>query len=228
MNSENLRFERVIESLKSKSCLKQRVYRNTLKWFDVMKKHADTIALQLHQEMDVFDKNVQINFKEKGAFEFELRFSGDLLAFNMHSNVFTFEPNHHIHKTPYVAINPLNAYCGVINVYNFLADSYKYNRLNDLGYLVGRIFINHDNHFFVEGRRQFGFMFSQFGNQILTENILHDLVLGAMQYAIDFDLYAPPLESIQQQTLVQKLTENGNAGISTGKRLGYNYHAKLT
>ena len=42
-------------------------------------------------------------------------------------------------------------YCGVINMYNFLSDSFKYNRENDLGYLIGRMFINKENTF-VEGK----------------------------------------------------------------------------
>ena len=38
--------------------------------------------------------------------------------------------------------NQLGTFCGIINIYNFLSDSFKYNRESDLGYLVGRIFIN--------------------------------------------------------------------------------------
>jgi hypothetical protein len=42
-------------------------------------------------------------------------------------------------------------YFGVVNVYNFLSDSFRYNRERDLGYLVARIFLNKEGHFFVQG-----------------------------------------------------------------------------
>ena len=65
-------------------------------------------------------------------------------------NVFDFEKTHKVHRTSYVKKDKGNFYCGMINVYNFLADSFKYNRVKDSGYLVGRLFINQDLHFFVE------------------------------------------------------------------------------
>ena len=44
-------------------------------------------------------------------------------------------------NTSYVKEDKNRSYCGVIHLYNFLADSFKYNRLNDVGYLIGRVFI---------------------------------------------------------------------------------------
>ena len=58
----------------------------------------------------------------------------------------------------------------MINIYNFLADSFKYNRLNDVGYLVGRVFLNKDLHYFVEGKRQLGFLYNDFVNDKLKTN----------------------------------------------------------
>ena len=40
---------------------------------------------------------------------------------------------------------------------------------NDLGYLIGRIFINHENHFMVQGKRQLGFLYNDFINQLLIK-----------------------------------------------------------
>ena len=85
----------------------------------------------------------------------------------MHSNVFEFDKNHGIWKISYVENNDMNSYCGIINIYNFLSDSFKYDRLDDLGYLIGRIFINKDNHYFVEGKRQLGFLYNDFGNAVI-------------------------------------------------------------
>ena len=59
-----------------------------------------------------------------------------------------------IWTTKYVQKDELNSYSGIINIYNFLTDSFKYDRIDDLGYLVGRLFINRHSHYFVEGKRQ--------------------------------------------------------------------------
>ena len=58
-------------------------------------------------------------------------------------------------KQKYVKEDKMRSFCGVIHVYNFLNDSFKYNRLNDVGNLVARIFVNKDKHFFVEGENIF-------------------------------------------------------------------------
>ena len=66
----------------------------------------------------------------------------------MHTNTFSFDKSHQIWNSSYVKEDEYKAYCGVINVYNFLSDSFKYNRANDLGYMIGRLFINKEKHFF--------------------------------------------------------------------------------
>ena len=45
----------------------------------------------------------------------------------------------------------------MINIYNFLSDSFVYDRERDLGYLVARVFLNKEGHFFVQGKKQLGF-----------------------------------------------------------------------
>src|SRR5574340_1141800 len=57
-----------------------------------------------------------------------------------HTNVFEFDTRHLVWKTSYVKEKATRSFCRMINVYNFLPDSFKYNRANDLGYLVARIF----------------------------------------------------------------------------------------
>jgi len=34
----------------------------------------------------------------------------------------------------------------MISIYNFLSDSFKFNRVNDIGYLIARVFTNKENH----------------------------------------------------------------------------------
>jgi len=213
--------EHIFDLLQHKSGLKQAIYRNTLDRFHELKSILENIENDLAPRIAAINQSVEVKYNERSLFEAELKFSGDMLSFNMHTNVFSFDHKHFVHQTPYVQADPNRAFCGKIDIYNFLADSYKYNRLNDIGHLIGRIFINHENHFFVEGKKQLGFLYSDFSGQSLGKDQLCDIVETAMLHALEFDLMVPPFEAVQEISLAQKLFENGNAGITTGKRLGF-------
>ena len=213
-----------LENMISKTNLKQEVYRKTISSFsllkDVLKELADDYTAKLK---DRVDNNVLPVYQEKGLFEVEFRIGGDLLIFSMHSNVFVFNREHPIWKLDYIKANPLNAYCGVFNIYNFLADSFKYNRYEDLGYLVARIFVNRENHFFVEGKRQSGELVKDFGSDELTKEYLKDIIETTIQYAIDFDLLVPPYDQVKIATVEQMHAEINHSRIQTGKRLGFKF-----
>lgn len=101
----------------------------------------------------------------------------------MHSNVFKFSEPDFATKTSYVKDNQDNAFCGVVHIYDFLADSYEYSRLNDTGYLIGRLFINRESHFQLEGKGELGMLYPNFMNQVLSEEIVKilSIVLLFMQ-----------------------------------------------
>ncbi len=214
-------FDKVLDTMFHKSCLKQAIFRNTIEVFSRIKKQAELTHDRLKTEVTTKDPFVTISFKESSAFECELRFSGDMLVFNMHTNVFLFDKTHPISKTKYIKENPDRAFCGVIHIYNFLSDSYKYNRLNDLGYLICRIFVNQDNHFYVEGRKPFNLLYNNLATQILSDEQIQHIIEHCILNSLNFDLLVPPIEQLQVITVAQKLTENGNEGIVTGKRVGF-------
>jgi hypothetical protein len=108
-------------------------------------------------------------------------------------------------------------------VYNFLSDSFKYNRNDDLGYLIGRIFINKDKSFFVEGKRQEAFGFRHFGEKTITPADLVLIIETAILYAIEFDLLAPPYELVKLATVEQMNAKIESAKMQTGKRLGFQF-----
>ena len=161
---ENKNLEKIALYLKSKGNLKQEVYNKTLESFEILKNviGAHSVYLQEQCKNDLF----QVEYKENGLFEAELKFAGDILVFNMHSNVFGFDEEYFVHDLPYVQEDESRKYCGMIEVYNFLSDSFKYSRYGDSGYLVARIFINKDGHFFVEGEDQLGFLYKDFENLV--------------------------------------------------------------
>ena len=116
-----------------------------------------------------------------------------------------------------------NSYIGVINIYNFLSDSLKYNRSADEGYLVGRIFINREKCFFVEGKRQTLVRPMAFGQRKIDREALVEIIETAMNYVLNFDLLMPPYEENIRVTVDQFNTKLDNSKFTTGKRLSYDF-----
>lgn len=217
--------ELILKTLKEKSSMKQDVYSNTLDAFLIFKKTAKEVAYELSKAAHKIDKRVVIEYKEKGEFEFELRVAGDLLIFAMHTNVFEFDKNHQIWKSSYIKEDHSRTFCGMINIYNFLNDSFKYNRVNDLGYVIGRIFINKENHYFVEGKRQLGFLYNDFVHSVMDENAIKAVLESTILYCLNFDLYTPPFDAIKEISVQDMQSVSDSMQVKTGKRLGFRFQA---
>ncbi len=217
--------ELIIETLSSKATLKQNIYDNTLEVFDQLKEVLHEITSDVNLNIKGFDKRIKLEYNDKGKFEAELRMAGDVLIFSMHSNVFEFDRDHSVWKLSYVQDDKMRSYCGIINIYNFLSDSFKYNRLDDLGYLIGRIFINKDNHYFVEGKRQMGFLYNNFGSAKIDKVGLRKIVETAMLYTLEFDLLVPPYDNVKIASVAQVTAKIENSKLQTGKRLGYKFNS---
>lgn len=220
---ENKTNEIILELLKEKSSLKQDVFYSTLSVFKELKDVVKEVVNDLKPKVAAIDKRLIINYKDKTEFEIELQVAGDLLIFQMHTNVFEFDISHQIWKTSYVKEQPSNSFCGVINIYNFLADSFKYNRSNDLGYLVARIFQNREHHYFVEGKRQLGFLYNDFSNALMNRAELKKIVESAVVYCLSFDLFTPPFEEVRVVSVGQTEQQNFLMSVKTGKRLGFRF-----
>jgi hypothetical protein len=215
--------EDIIKALETKAGTKQFIFRKTIEIFNIFKSEIKAVAEEVGDGISKVDSNIDVSYRNSGDFESELKFSGDTLMFMMHTNVFNFPPDHAVHKTEYVREDPLRAYCGMIMIYDFLSDSIKYGRMGDIGYLIARIFINKDGHFFVQGKRQFSFLYNDFSAFEISPEIIKLIIQTAMLHTIDFDLFVPPFDSVKEVTLMQKIMEAGNAALKTGKRLGFSY-----
>lgn len=215
-----------LEALVIKSTVKQTVYENTVQTFSILKK----VLNQLEKEYLAAVKNkvpvVALPvYKDRGPFEAEFKIGGDLLILSMHSNVFEFDDKHPVWKTKYIEEDSMRSYCGVINIYNFLADSFKYNRVNDLGYLVARIFINKDKHFFVEGKRQSDEVVKDFAIDTISPGLIRQIVETAIQYCIEFDLLMPVYDQVKMATVEQMRQKISHSKMTTGKRLGFAFNS---
>lgn len=217
--------ELILATLKTKACLKQKVFKSTIEIFQDFKEEAKNLAEELKAEMDIVDKAVVIDFIDKGSYEFHIKFGGDILVFFMHTNVFEFDKSHGMWNTSYLKEDDLRAFCGMINIYNFLADSFKYNRINDVGYLVARVFLNKDLHYFVEGKRQLGFLYNDFVNETISNEKIKKIIESSILYSMDFDLLTPHYD-VMKEVSVSDIIEVTNAmKIKTGKRLGFKFEA---
>jgi len=220
---DNSHFNKIVEVVKSKASIKQKIYRNTLKAFEEIKASAKSLIEELENEAESFDEGVSISFTEKSAFEFQIKVGGDIILYHMHSNVFNFDKSHLIWKSNYTKEDLTRSYCGNINIYNFLADSFKYNRFDDIGYLIGRVFVNKENHFFVEGKRHLNYIHNDFTNQTIDKVCVRNIIEHSILYSMDFDLYTPPYKHVQEISVGQLLTERSGMRLKTGKRVGYKF-----
>lgn len=218
--------ESLLEALVIKSNVKQKVYENTLKTFNILKKVLKQLEENYTSKIkDQVSEAALPVYKDRGPFEAEFKIAGDLLIFSMHSNVFEFDDKHPVWNTTYIKDDPLRSYCGTINIYNFLADSFKYNRANDLGYLVARIFVNKENHFFVEGKRQSDEVVKDYEMDTISPGVIRQIVETAIQYCIEFDLLVPPYDQVKMATVDQMNEKMSNSKMITGKRLGFSFNS---
>ena len=217
----------IIDTLATKATLKAKVYNSTSSVFQELKQIAEEITIETKTAMQKLKKDIKVEYRDKGEFEAEMRMAADLLFMTMHTNVFEFPRDHDVMNTSYVQEDMDRSYCGIIHFYNFLNDSIKYNRVNDSGYLIARMFINKDKYFFVEGKREVGFFYNFFSVGPVNKEKLRKIIESTLLYCINFDLLTPPYEMVKE-TSVQEIMDNNNyLKIKTGKRLGFRFQADV-
>lgn len=215
----------IVDTLKVKSVLKQNVFDNTGAAFMMVKDILKNLAKEVNGNLTGIDPRIRMEYTDRSTFDAQLKVAADMLLFSMHSNIFQFDREHPAWKTAYIQKNKYNAYSGIINIYNFLADSFKYSRLDDLGYLIARIFINHENQYFVEGKRQMGMLFTNFGNEEYSKESLQKIVYTAINYSLEFDLLVPPYDTVKIASVGQAESKIQHSKLITGKRLGFQFNS---
>ncbi len=211
----------------NKSALKQEVYQVTQESFNNLKEVINQYVKSYHEFVKDEKSNLNILFEsnDNGRFEMELKFGSDILIFIMHSNVFEFPRDHEVMKTSYVKKDTSRSYHGIINIYNFLADSFKYNRVNDIGYLIGRVFINKEGSFFIEGKRELSYLYNYYGSKKFDSEAMNELVDAAIRYTINFDLLTPHYDLVKEVSVVEMKNAVDTISFKTGKRLGFRFQS---
>lgn len=225
MVEENQKNAELISTIIRKASMKQDIYSKTITAFQDFKQVIKEIVDENKNKVFTANKNIAFEYHDKGEFEIELKFGGDVLIFLMHTNIFEFSRDHEVMKTSYVKEDPQRSYCGMITIFNFLADSFKYNRVSDVGYLIGRLFINKELHYFIEGKREVGLLYNNFSTALLDLSTMRQIVESAMMYTINFDLLTPPYDNMKEVTISEMQVQLENMPIKTGKRLGFRFQA---
>ncbi len=205
--------------LESKSTAKQTTFKHMEDAFSVLCHESKSVISELDDQANPADDDVTLYFKKISKHEFQLKLAGDVLIFVMHTNIVTFDDEHPVIKSQYVSGNDVNRYFGQINIYNFMYDSLRYNRGHDQGYLIGRLMINHENRFFMEGEPQFVDKFGEISNGEITHEDLQLVVKLSLKVAIRNDLIAPPYNKVRYVTLNQK--NDHAAAMGGGKKIGF-------
>lgn len=216
-------LDHIQQLLESKSSAKQVTYKNLLSSFDLLAKESRRIINELKKRVKPGDEDVTVDFKNINEHEFHVKLAGDLLIFVLHTNVVTFGDDHPLMRSDYINEKEINRYFGQIMIYNFMSDSIKYNRMNDPGYLLARILINHENRFLVEGEGQLGFLYNATSQEGISEADLNNIVKQALKIAIENDLMAPPFPDVRFITVYQKneKTQELGAGQKIGFKMSY-------
>jgi hypothetical protein len=185
----------IIGTLKEKSILKQKVFDNTLESFCVVKDVLKNLSKEVNASLIGMDSRIRLEYTDRSNFDAQIKVAGDILLFSMHSNIFQFDREHPAWKTPYIQKNKYNAYSGIINIY------------------------------FVEGKRQMGMLFTNFGNEEISKQSLQLIISTAIQYALEFDLLVPPYDTVKIATVGQAEAKIQHSRVITGKRLGFQFNS---
>jgi hypothetical protein len=215
----------VLEALRTKGRMKQDVYARTKAVYAELHQVLVAVAKDLQQAAIGIDERLTVVLTDKTSTSCELKVAGDVIVFNMHTNVFKLDQSSPLWRSSYLEEDPLRGYFGVVNVYNFLSDSIQYDRDRDIGYLVARIFLNKDGHFFIQGKRQLGYLYNNLQEDVMEPQKLQAVIHTLIAYVMEFDLLAPPYDQVQEVSVSELKGMYANQQMSTGKRLGFRSQA---
>ncbi|WP_242928492.1 hypothetical protein [Pontibacter vulgaris] len=219
------RLNDIVLGLEQKSAAKQAIYRNTKETFDKMKEISVKLVAELTERITKKNADIVIEYINISEHEFHIKFSGDLLVFVMHSNIITFPDDYEIMRNDYIEEDFKRRFFGHIMAYNFMADTIKYNRLDDPGYLVGRMLVNIEKHFCIEGVKQLDLAYDRIAKNVITDKRLRIIVESAMIAAVNNDLMGQDVSDIERITLKQKLE---NTHLTKPRKLGFMISPELT
>ncbi|MCH8546139.1 MAG: hypothetical protein LAT54_05350 [Cryomorphaceae bacterium] len=207
--------------LTKKSAAKVEVFNHMKTVMSMWKEVLEELASELSTDVCGDNEEIVIEYLDVSTFEAKLRTAGDILFSYVHTNVFALDESHYLHQHSYLKKNEFEGYFGTLNLYYFLGDSIKYNRLNDNGILIARVMVNKSGLFFVEGIRAFG-EFDRFDHKRpLNHERMKTLAEMAVKHMLDIDLTLPPRQHAQLLSVGDIQSLRQELRFNTTQRLGF-------
>lgn len=216
-------FRQILNTVNGKCSHKVAVLDHAKDVFAQMREEARQLT-ELVQEGCEKENGANVDFRDMGKLQFQLTFGEDTLIFNLHEDVFNLDSGHPVRKHSYVKEDGLRTFCGMVSIYNFLHSSIERNRPDDIGYLIGRVFVNADNHFFVEGKKRLGFLYSSFDSQEFLPEMMREVIMSSILHCMDYDLEVPPFEAFAALNVMQIQAINGTLGAQSSRPLGFHFN----
>ena len=217
----NSPFQHIIRSLSEKATVKLNVGQNAEWAFSLIRAALKKIESDISAETQSIDKRISVKYTERGPLDVEFRISDDIIIFSLHTDAFTFPDGHPLWKHSGMRAEHGKGYFGMISVYNFLTDSVKFNRVNDQGVLIARVFIDKNRHFFMEGKKQLSTLFNDPGQVLFSEENAKIVAEHLIAHCLDFDIIAPPFDQVRIISVQEMIEKSLSSVVSTGKRLGF-------
>lgn len=212
----------IINKIETTSQLKQKLFEQVTSFFADLEKTCREVAIELQKKSA--NNAIAVKIEKINDYEFLFRVGGDVLVFILQSNIVRLSDDAYISKSKYLKDDVTLRYFGQVLVYNFLADTLTYGRLDDPGYLISRILINRENHFFLEGDRKIVFEFPELKENPITKEKSRKLVENLVLSALNNDLLAPNFNDIMLISYHQKLEHTSSMG--NPKKIGFDFFAK--
>ena len=216
------KMDEVVNLLSDKASLKQDVFSITKDVFSQMKKLTIKITEEIKKSSKVDTEKVRVEFEDLNEFEFQLKVGGDIVVFIMKTNVFALPANHPDIKNKYFREEWKRGYFGQIMIYDFIADSVKFNRVDDVGYLIERIFVNVEEHFMVESLKNIGYSYPDVSRNLVNKEVLQNLIEDAILVSIETDLVSTSFADNFNLTIEQRRIKRGKMA---GSKLGFQMSA---
>lgn len=214
-------ISKILEKLQTTTKLKLNLLEETQKVFD----DCFAICQQLSLDLKNADaKDIPIKVERINEYEFIFRIGADVLIFILQSNTVRLPDETYISKSKYLKEDVTLRFFGQILIYNFLADTITYGRLDDPGYLICRILLNRENKFYIEGDRKIVYSFPDLEENPMTQEKLRTLVELLTVAALDNDLLAPAFQDIMLITYHQKLEHTSCMG--NPQKIGFELFSK--
>ena len=213
----------ILTKLQTSSKLKYNLFEMTERLFFDLEK----ICGQLANEINEHNKEgipILVKVERTNGFEFLFRIGGDVLIFILQSNIVRLPDENYLSKSKYLKDDVSLRYFGQILIYNFLSDTIDYGRLDDPGYLIGRVLLNRENKFFLEGDRKIVYNFPELKENPVNPEKMRDFVEQLVVSALENDLLAPAFTDIMVITYQQKIEHI--SGLGNPQKIGFDFFAK--